>query len=122
MGDIAQHARTERDLVEGHAVAAKRGLRLGAADDIIPRVLVELGSGFADELVQVLEFFVAGAKLDVLPLTHRFLRACWSSCLILWSSPIVSLQAAPSQNGMARIEAAPIAGRTASESAIGRPG
>src|SRR3954464_3597462 len=82
MGDISQHAGTEGDLVESHAVAAKRGLGLGAADDIIPRILVELGAGFADELVQVLEFVVTGAKLDVLPLTHRFLRSQWSSCLI----------------------------------------
>ena len=63
-GDIAQHPRPERDLVERHAVAAHRGLGLGGADDIVPGVLVEVGARLAHELVKVLEFFAAGAEFD----------------------------------------------------------
>ena len=65
LGDIAQHARTECDLVERHAVAAHGGLGLGGADDIVPGVLVEPGARLADEFVEVLEFFAAGAEFDV---------------------------------------------------------
>ena len=43
-GDVAQHPRPERDLVERHAVAPHRGLGLGGADDVVPGVLVEVGA------------------------------------------------------------------------------
>ena len=62
---VAQHARPEGDLVERHAVAAHRGLGLGGADDVVPGILVEIGARLADEFVQVLECFVAGAEFDV---------------------------------------------------------
>ena len=61
-GDIAQHPRPERDLVQRHAVAAHRGFGLGGADDVVPGILVEVGARLADELVQVLEFLAAGAE------------------------------------------------------------
>src|SRR5665213_3184628 len=64
-GDIAQHARPERDLVERHAVAAHRGLGLGGAGDIVPAILVEIGARPADQLVQVLELLAAGAEFDL---------------------------------------------------------
>ena len=41
--------------VERHAVAPQRRLGLGAADDIIPIVLVQIGAGLGDELVQIVE-------------------------------------------------------------------
>ena len=56
LADVAQHARPERDRVERHAVAPQRRLGLGAADDVVPIVLVEIGAGFGDELVQVVKF------------------------------------------------------------------
>ena len=52
---VAQHARTERDLVEGETIAAQRGFGLGGADDVIPVVLVEVLPRLGDELVQGLE-------------------------------------------------------------------
>ena len=64
-GDIAQDPRPERNLVEGHAVAAHGGLGLRGADDIVPGVLVEPGAGFAHEFVEILEFLAAGAELDI---------------------------------------------------------
>ena len=63
-GDIAQHARPERDLVERHAVAAHGGLGLGGADDIVPGILVEVGARLAHEFMQVLELLAAGAEFD----------------------------------------------------------
>ena len=65
LGDIAQHPRPERDLVERHAVAAHGGLGLRGADDIIPGVLVQPGAGLAHEFVEILEFFAAGAEFDI---------------------------------------------------------
>ena len=62
--DVAQHARPECDLVERHAVAAHGGLGLGGADDVVPGILVEVGAGLDDQLVQVLEFLAAGAEFD----------------------------------------------------------
>ncbi len=56
LADVAQHARPERDRVERHAVAPQRRLGLGAADDIIPIVLIEIGAGFGDEFVQIVKF------------------------------------------------------------------
>src|SRR6185437_917038 len=57
--------RPECNLVERHPVAAHGGLRLRGADDIVPCILVEPGTGFANEFVEILEFFAAGAELDV---------------------------------------------------------
>ena len=62
--DVAQHARPECDLVERHAVAAHGGLGLGGADDVVPGILVEVGAGLDDQLVQVLELLAAGAEFD----------------------------------------------------------
>ena len=64
-GDVAQHPGPERNLVEGHAVAAHGGLGLRGADDIVPGVLVQPGAGFAHEFVEILEFFAAGAEFDI---------------------------------------------------------
>ena len=64
LGDVAQHARPERDLVERHAVAAHGGLGLGGADDVVPGILVEVGARPADQFVQVLELLAAGAEFD----------------------------------------------------------
>ncbi len=65
LAHVAQHTRAESDLVQGHAVAAHRGLGLGGADDVVPGVLVEVGTRLPDEFVQVLERLVAGAEFDV---------------------------------------------------------
>ncbi len=42
--------------VERHAVSPQRRLGLGAADDIVPIVLIEIGAGFGDEFVQIVKF------------------------------------------------------------------
>ena len=47
LGDVAQHPRPERDLVQRHAVAPHGGLGLGGADDVVPGVLVEIGPRLA---------------------------------------------------------------------------
>ena len=52
---IPQHARPERDLVEGEAVAAQRGFGLGGADDIVPVVLVQVLPRLGDDLMEGLE-------------------------------------------------------------------
>src|SRR5262249_52562943 len=65
LGNVAQHARPERNLVERHAVAPHGGLSLGGTDDIIPCVLVEPDAGLAHEFVQVLEFLTAGAEFNI---------------------------------------------------------
>src|SRR6202011_1674277 len=49
------HARAEGNGVERHAVAPQRGLALGAADDVIPCVLVEVLARRAHDLLQILE-------------------------------------------------------------------
>ena len=46
------------------AVAPKRRFGLGAPGDVVPRVLIEVGAGLVDELVEILEFLVACAELD----------------------------------------------------------
>ena len=74
LGDIAQHARAERDLVQRHAVAAHGGLGLGGADDIVPGVLVEVGARLAHELVQVLERLGARPELDIARWPDRFVH------------------------------------------------
>ena len=101
LGDIAQHPRPERDLVQRHAVAAHGGLGLGGADDVVPGILVEVGAGLAHEFMQVLELFAAGAefnglRLDAGRLVHVFLP---EKCLtvVLDPSPIVSRAFAPSR-------------------------
>ena len=71
LGDIAQHARTECNLVERHAVAAHGGLGLGGPDDIVPGILIEIRPRLADELVKVLELFAAGAEFDTSRLDGR---------------------------------------------------
>ena len=53
--DVTQHARTERQRIEREAVAAQGGLGLGAADQIIPDVAVELRACHRDKFVQVVE-------------------------------------------------------------------
>jgi len=77
LADIAQHARAEGDLVQRHAVATHRGLGLGRADDIVPGILVEVGAGFPDEFMQILERLGAGAELDV---PFRLDAGCFVHC------------------------------------------
>ena len=62
---VAQHARAERDRVERQAVAAQRGLGLGAADDVVPVVLVEVLPRLGDDLVQGLEIDAGGGEAPV---------------------------------------------------------
>src|SRR5882757_5712388 len=65
MGDVAQYAWPEGDLVQRHSVAAHRGLGFRGANDITPGILVQLGAGLPHEFVQVLVFLAAGAELDI---------------------------------------------------------
>jgi len=62
--DVDQDAGAEGDAVEREAVAAQGGLGLGAADQIVPDILVELEAGRLDQLVQV-------EKLAVRLVLHR---------------------------------------------------
>ncbi len=62
---VAQHARTERDLIEGETVAAQRGFGLGGADDVVPVVLVEVLPRLGDDLVQGLEIDGGGGEAPV---------------------------------------------------------
>jgi hypothetical protein len=64
LADIAQHARPECDLVERHAVAPQGGLGLGAADDVVPGILVEVGPRLGHQFVEILEIAGGGAHLD----------------------------------------------------------
>ena len=52
---VAEHARPERDRVEGQPIAAERRLGLGAADQIVPLAGGEAVLRRADDLVQGLE-------------------------------------------------------------------
>jgi len=61
---VAQHARPERERIQRHAVAPQRGLALGAADDVIPVVLVEILARLLDDLVQRLKFGAHGRTAD----------------------------------------------------------
>ena len=54
VGDVAQHARAERDGVERRPVAPQRRLALGRADQVAPDVAVELRPRRRDEFVQAL--------------------------------------------------------------------
>src|ERR1700744_3461592 len=97
------HTRAERDLVERHAVAAHGGLGLGSADDVVPGILVEVGARLADELVQVLEGFAAGAKLGIARWPDRFVHLvspglCWVvRCSLAYRFP--RLHAIPNLHG-----------------------
>src|SRR5258706_88737 len=42
LGDIAQHARPECDLIECHAVAAHGGVGLGGSDNVVAGILIKL--------------------------------------------------------------------------------
>ena len=102
LGDVAQHARPERDLVKRHAVAAHGGFGLGGADDVIAGILVEIGAGFPDELVKVLEFFVARAKLDILRWPDRLVHLVLPDVMALVALSRIAYRAVtPSQNCMA---------------------
>ncbi len=61
LADVAQHARPEGDRIERHAVAPQRRLGLGAADQVIPDVGVELELRRFDDLVQRYEFVLQAA-------------------------------------------------------------
>ena len=65
LAHIAQNARPERNRVERHAVALERGLALGAADDVVPVVLVEVLARPRDDLMQVLELQSGGCAAGV---------------------------------------------------------
>ena len=53
--DVAQDARPQRQRVDRQPVPANRGLGLGAADQVVPHVAVELGARRSDDFMQVLE-------------------------------------------------------------------
>ena len=69
LGDVAQHARTQRDRIERRAVAPQCRLALGGADQIAPDVAVELRPRRRDEFVQAL--VVAGEFGQVRRFGHR---------------------------------------------------
>src|SRR3546814_8023707 len=50
--DLVQHPRPERPAVQRQAVAAQRGLALGAAAQVVPDVAVQPAAGAVDDLVQ----------------------------------------------------------------------
>ena len=52
LGDVAQHARAEGEGVDRQAVAAQRGLRLGAPDEVVPRSRRQRGARRPHDLVQ----------------------------------------------------------------------
>ena len=54
LGDVAQHARPQRDRIQRRAVAPQRRLALGGADQVAPDVAVELRPRRRDEFVQAL--------------------------------------------------------------------
>ena len=64
LAHVAQHPRPERDGIERHAVPAQRSLGLGAADDVVPVVLVQVLPRLGDDLVQVEQ--VAGGRGGVM--------------------------------------------------------
>jgi hypothetical protein len=51
-GDVAQDARPQREPVECVTVASQRRLGRGAADQVVPRIAVELLVCGADQFVQ----------------------------------------------------------------------
>ncbi len=53
--DVAQDARAQREQVDRQPVAAHRGFGLGAADQVVPHVAVELGARRCDDLMQILK-------------------------------------------------------------------
>ncbi len=55
LADVAQHPRPERHRIERHAVSPQCRFGLGAADNVIPFVLIEIGAGLGDDLVQILK-------------------------------------------------------------------
>jgi hypothetical protein len=52
---VAQHARPEGDTVQRLAVAPHGRLALGAADEVVPEILVEVDPRRLDDLVQGLK-------------------------------------------------------------------
>src|SRR5215470_4989860 len=102
--DVAQHARPERDFIERHAIAAHGGLRFSGADDVIPRILVEVGARLPHEFVKVLKGLVACAQFDVPRWPDRFVHGGippMSMAAIVDPSGIASQGFTPSQNCMA---------------------
>src|SRR5207244_11391602 len=68
--DVAQHPRPETERVERQAVARQRRLALGAADQVVPIVAIEVLPRDLDEFVKVLE-----AELQDL-VRHRRSASC----------------------------------------------
>src|SRR3546814_20614351 len=52
LAHVVQHPRPERPAVQRQAVAAQRGLALGAAAQVVPDVAVQPAAGAVDDLVQ----------------------------------------------------------------------
>ena len=78
LADVAQHPRPERESVERHAVAPQRCFGFGAADDVVPIVLVQVLPRLGDDLMQIEK--VGRKRLDVvsrgflgMPLLHECL-------------------------------------------------
>ena len=70
MAHIGQHPRPQRHLIQRGPVARQRRLAFGAADQVVPGVVVELLAGFLDELVQDQVFFLA-RLVAVKSVAHR---------------------------------------------------
>ena len=97
---VAQHAGPERQRIEGNPVAPQRGLALGAADDVIPVVLVEVLARLLDDFVQDLEFGAGGAAAQTPRRVPR--NRCCACPLAFHSWPVnLNFVSEPHRAGMA---------------------
>ena len=53
-------SRSKRDRIQRHPIATQSGFSLGAAYDVIPIVLIEIGPRFAHDFVEIVEFARSG--------------------------------------------------------------
>ncbi len=74
LGDVDANAGTQREGVEGEAVAAEGGFGFGGADEVAPDVVGQLGAGGGDELMQALEVACGFEKMLGFGLVHGFPR------------------------------------------------
>ena len=79
---VAQHARAEHDLVDGHAIALERRLGLAAAHQVVPGLVRDVGLRRAVELVQDLEGVLRHVSPPFLVAVGRVRRSA-AACLDL---------------------------------------
>ena len=60
--DIAQDPRAQSDRIERHPVAAQGGFSLGATNDVVPVIVVQLLPRFSNDLVQGHKWRIAGCN------------------------------------------------------------